>query len=290
MSIDPTSTVLHWQGAPEPYVLGRTGREYERQIIQASVWEQTTRQALQQVGLRAGHRAIDVGCGPCDVMRLMREFVGAEGEITGMDIDAQLAEFALPGLRQFGASNFHFIEHDVTCNDAAAARLDRQLAGSQDLVFARLLLFHLRDQQAALSRLWQWVRPGGVLLVMDYDTTVVRCDPQIPAIERALRIANDTFRRAGRDLETGTRMLSLFASGAPGVPDGAAVSSVIRPAQPSTHMLRELLWSLRPQILRHRIATLDVLRSLDSQLHAAAAATAFMRWPDMVATWKRKSV
>jgi ubiquinone/menaquinone biosynthesis C-methylase UbiE len=38
-----------------------------------------------------------------------------------------------------------------------------------DLVYARLLLSHMHDPVAMLGKLAAWTRPGGQLLVQDYD-------------------------------------------------------------------------------------------------------------------------
>ncbi len=275
------AAVEHRESALDAYVLGRTQREYERLTRQAQVWEPVTRQALERAGLAAGHSVLDVGCGSCDVMRLMAERVGATGRVVGMDVDAVLAGHAIEQLSQTGPDVYSFIMGDI-------AEVTRINQAPFDLVFARLLLFHLADPVAALRRLWEWVRPGGTLLIMDYDITVTRSAAQIPVIERTLRLCNDAFRRCGRDIEIGTRIPSLFIEAGIGSPDACTVSSVMLPAAPSTHMLGDLLDSLRPQILRHRLADQHALTRLEFDLRAAAGSDSFMRWPDLTATWKRK--
>jgi ubiquinone/menaquinone biosynthesis C-methylase UbiE len=275
------AVVEHRTNAQDAYVLGRTQREYERLTRQARIWEPATRQALQLAGLGAGHSAVDVGCGPCDVMKLMAERVGHAGRVVGMDVDAVLAGHAIEQLSQSGPDVYSFIAGDIT-------EVTQISQAPFDLVFARLLLFHLDDPAAALRRLWDWVRPGGALLIMDYDITVTRSAAQIPVIERTLRLCNDTFRRCGRDIEIGTRIPSLFIEADIGIPDACNVASVMLPAGPSTHMLSDLLDSLRPQILRHRLADERALTRLEFDLRAAESSDSFMRWPDLTATWKRK--
>ena len=76
--------------------------ENQRMALQARVWEPATRRALQQAGLAAGQSALDVGCGACDVMRLMAEQVGEGGRVTGLDIDAPRAVQALTALQRQG--------------------------------------------------------------------------------------------------------------------------------------------------------------------------------------------
>lgn len=273
--------VNHQVMAQDPYILGRTQREYERLVRQAQVWEPATRHALRQAGLNAGDSALDAGCGPCDVMRLMAECVGVNGRVVGLDVDAALGGHAIEQLSQTRPDIYSFIEGDIM----QVTQLEQ---APFDLVFARLLLFHMSDPVTVLRRLWDWVRPGGALLIMDYDITATRSATQIPAVERTLRLCNDTFRRCGRDIEIGTRVPSLFVESGVGMPDGCDVASVMLPAGPSTQMLRDLLSSLRPQIVRHRLADQNALERLEFALQDAANSDSFMRWPDLTATWKRK--
>lgn len=265
----------------DDYALGFTAREYQRMVVQSRVWEPSTRLALDRVGLTAGARALDVGCGPGEAMRLMAERVAATGSVIGMDLDADLGAVTLEALRRRGPDVYRFVAGDIS-------QVQSVSGGPFDLVFARLLLFHMHQPAHILQRLWEWVKPGGVLLVMDYDTTGIRSLPQHPAIERSLRLITDAFRRAGRDIEIGSRMPCLFGEAGVGTPDGCDVTSVILPAAPSTAMLRELLSSLRPLVLRSRLADVNALENLDRELQVASATPAFLRWPDMVSTWKHK--
>src|SRR5262249_51237808 len=142
------------------------------------VWEPSTRLALERVGLAAGASVLDAGCGPGEAMRLMAERVAANGSVVGLDMDANLGAVALEALRRRGPDVYRFVQGDVTQMPS--------IGGAPfDLVFARLLLFHMVQPAYILQRLWQWVKPGGVLLVMDYDTTGIRSLPQHPAVERS---------------------------------------------------------------------------------------------------------
>jgi hypothetical protein len=51
------------------YVFARNSAEYERLRAQARHWEKATRSTLDEVGVGLG--ALDVGCGPGEVMRLL---------------------------------------------------------------------------------------------------------------------------------------------------------------------------------------------------------------------------
>jgi SAM-dependent methyltransferase len=199
-----------------------------------------------------------------------------------VDIDAEAAACLQAMQGTVSNSGYRFVEADIT---AVALQ-----ANSFDLVFARMVLLHIQRPSQMLQRLWRWVRPGGSLLIMDYDLTSSSSFPQHPVIERALRFSVDTFRRDGLDIEIGSRVPALFVEAGLPPPDACDIASMILPAGPSVHALRETLLSLRPAILRSRLADEPTLERTDRELAAAAKAQVHVRWPDMVATWKRKPI
>lgn len=247
------------EGNADGYALARTQREHERLMRQSRLWEPATRLALERIGLPPGGRALDVGCGPGETVRLIAERVGLAGHVVGLDVDAEIGRRAVERLQSASVYNVTFVHGD-------ASRLTHIDGGPFDLVFARLLLFHARDPAGLLRRLWEWVRPGGVLLVMEYDTTVARGFPPAGAIERGLDLARDAFRRAGCDIEIGARMPCVFVEAGVGPPDTCETASVTLPAPPATAMLRDLLESLRPLIEREALADGATLRLLDEEL------------------------
>jgi SAM-dependent methyltransferase len=209
--------------------------------------------------------------------------VGGTGRVTGLDNDVQLLEKARDQLSRDGAELYQFIAGDVL--DQACNPVDRF-----DLVFARLLLLHLSDPIPTLSRLWNWVRPGGVLLIMDYDLTGMRSEPQHPTIERVLRLITAALRRAERDIEIGSRMPALFVAAGTGMPDGCEVNGLIIPGLPSTSMLHDVVISLQPIVIQQGIADAAALRRIDRELATSALDHHFLRWPDLIATWKMKAL
>src|SRR6478609_9029756 len=169
------------------YVLDRASEEYERLRAQARFWEPMTKRALLAAGLAPGMRCLDAGCGPGEVMRLMGEMVGPTGEVTGVDVDARLGQTAAAALTIAGASRYRFIPADVTREAVPGAPFD--------LVFARLLLLHMPDPVAVVRRLGAMLRPGGRLVLMDYDMRALAVRPEDPLIERGFAILSACFPR-----------------------------------------------------------------------------------------------
>src|ERR1700745_4081269 len=142
------------------YALGHTPEEYERLRGQARGWAARTRRLRAQAGLARGASCLDAGCGPGETMRLMAQRVGPAGRVLGIDVDTSLSAMALAMLRGTGHRQSSFPAH--------ALPVAEPIPGAPfDLVYARLLLFHLPERAAVLARLWDAVAPRGLPLCAD---------------------------------------------------------------------------------------------------------------------------
>src|SRR5215211_2402220 len=72
------------------YLLAGQASELERLQLQSLVWEPSGRRLLEEIGERRGARALDVGCGALGWLRILSEWVGPDGEVTGTDFDASM--------------------------------------------------------------------------------------------------------------------------------------------------------------------------------------------------------
>lgn len=219
------------------YVLARTEAEYARLRLQARFWEPATRALLAEAGLAPGMTCLDAGCGPGEVMRLMAGIVGATGHVTGLDADAVLGRHMIADLAREAAGPVSFVAGDVMAAEA--------IAGAPfDLVFARLLLLHMPDPVAAVRRLAALVRPGGRLVLMDYDMTRLAVRPEAAAPERAFTILTEVFVRTGRFPDMGLRLPSLLADAGLPPPRGTRADASFAPLALLGPMLRSVLASL----------------------------------------------
>lgn len=208
--------------------------------------------------------------------------MGEEGCVTGVDIDGRAGVEALTSLSASNPEFYRFAEADLT----TATTIE---GAPFDYVFARLLLIHLPDPRDALGRLWSWVRPGGMLCVMDYDTGIARVFPEASPANRAVDVVREASRRTGKDERFGSRLPQLFHEAGLGFPDGTDYSSKFEPIARVAPMLRMLLTSLQSTICT--TGTLDErgLAALDAALIAEAHASGtYGLWPGMAAAWKRK--
>jgi SAM-dependent methyltransferase len=269
--------------AQDGYALARTPQEYERLRAQAAVWESATARLLDEVGLAAGERCLDAGCGPGETMRLMAQRVGPSGRVVGVDADARLGEQALTTLYEAGHRQCEFVRVDL--GD------DEPVPGAPfDLVYARLLLFHLPERVAVLRRLWETVSPGGRLLVQDYDLRTVGALPALESVEEFLRVTSGAFSAAGCDVRVGVRLPELFVQAGIGAPDGTDVSGRLEALVDARGMLVSVYESLLPTALAQGVTTerraAAWLSELAHDVERFPDRSAL--WPLLIGAWKRK--
>jgi SAM-dependent methyltransferase len=119
------------------------------------LFDPVTARHLDLIGIRRGWRCWEVGAGGPSVPVLLRERVGGDGHIVATDVEVRWMDAA----RERGVE---VLRHDVALEDPPGAGFD--------LVHARLVLVHLPDREVALRRMVAALRPGGWLLLEDFDT------------------------------------------------------------------------------------------------------------------------
>lgn len=265
------------------YALGRTPQEYERLRAQARVWEAATGRLFDQVALAPGATCLDAGCGPGETMRLMAQRVGTSGHVTGVDVDAPLGAQAVAMLHDAGHRQCDFARIDLTAGEPVPG-------APFELVYARLLLYHLPQRVTVLKRLWDAVAPGGHLLVQDYDMRSAGVLPTLASLDECLRVVVGAFTAAGCDVRVGARLPQLFAQAGIGTPDGTDVAGRLEPLADAQRMFTAVLRSVLPTAIAHGITTEH--RASASLSEIAHDAQRFpdrpALWPLLIGAWKRK--
>jgi len=116
------------------------------------------RKAVERLGLKHGDTVLEVGCGTGRNLALLREAVGTDGVVIGVDASGGMLAQARQLVRRHGWKNVRLIQRD-------AAGLD--LEDQVDAVFFSLSYSVLHDRATVLQKAWEALRPGGRLVVMD---------------------------------------------------------------------------------------------------------------------------
>jgi SAM-dependent methyltransferase len=265
------------------YALGHTPEEHARLRAQARMWSAAAARLFDQAGLAPGASCLDAGCGPGETMRAMAERVGPSGRVLGIDRDASLGALAVAMLHGEGHRQCSFREHDLSRAEAVPG-------GPFDLVYARLLLFHLPNRVKALRRLWDAVAPGGHLIVQDYDFRSIGCTPDLASIGELTRVFTDAFTAVGADVHIGIRLPELFREAGIGTPDGTDVAGYLDSLAVGAAMVAQVFRSVLPVALAHGITTgEDAAATLAAvERDTASNPGGQLMWPALVGARKRK--
>ena len=127
--------------------------------------------------------------------------------------------------------------------------------GPYDIVYARLLLFHLPQRRAVLAKLWDAVAPGGHLAVQDYDLASAGTEPDLPNVAAVGDLIRSAFTAAGCEVRSGVLLPRWFLDAGIGSPDGTDVAGRLDRLADAARMFEAVARSLVPVAVRHGLIT-----------------------------------
>ena len=223
----------------QEYLLANQPSELERLLLQSRVWEPTGRQLLSKVDGGSGACVLDVGCGALGWLRILSEWVGPTGRVVGTDIDESLLGAARSTLEAEGISNVELVVDDVF-----ESRLEPE---AFDLVHARYLIAPLgrgREQVDSHRRL---LRPGGSLVLEEWDLGSWHFNPSAPAAERLIELLSASFAALGG--EAGRSLPELLRETGISEPEIDAHVIALRPGHPYLRLPLQFSVALESRLL-----------------------------------------
>jgi SAM-dependent methyltransferase len=184
------------------YLLAGQASELERLQVQSRVWEPSGRRLLEEIGDGRGSRTLDVGCGVLGWLRVLSEWVGPDGDVTGTDVDEAMLATADRFVSGEGLRNVGLVRDDLFASELEPA--------SFDLVHARYEITPLGRSDEQMETYIRLARPGGTIVLEDPDTASWRFNPPAPALERLIELIVEAFRLSRGDLDAGRQHLHLF--------------------------------------------------------------------------------
>ncbi len=188
MSIAKTRT------SDSDYLLAGQASELERLQLQSRVWEPSGRRLLEEIGDSRGARALDVGCGALGWLRILSEWVGPDGEVTGTDVDEAMLSAADRFVTGERLRNVGLVKDDLFASELEPHAFD--------LVHARYEITPLGRPQAQMETYLRLARAGGTIVLEDPDVASWHFNPPATALEKLIALIVETFRLSG---ETGAR-------------------------------------------------------------------------------------
>lgn len=133
----------------------------DREYLYNRVMEPVLERAVAAIGLRAGWRVLDAGCGPGGVLPLLSAAVAPDGAVIGLDLSAPHVERARQLVRERG------LQTTVTV-EVANLRADLPIEpASCDAVWSADVLYPdtVGDPALVVATLSRALKPGGILAI-----------------------------------------------------------------------------------------------------------------------------
>jgi SAM-dependent methyltransferase len=194
-------STAHPSENPE-YLLAGQASELERLQLQSRVLEPSGRRLLEEIGDGGGRRALDVGCGALGWLRVLSEWVGPDGDVTGTDIDPAMLAAADRFATEEGLGTVGLVKDDLFASELEP--------DSFDLVHARAEICPLGRAQEQMETYVRLARPGGTIVLEDPDTGSWHFNPPAPALERLIELIEEAFLASGGDWKAGRNHLHLL--------------------------------------------------------------------------------
>jgi ubiquinone/menaquinone biosynthesis C-methylase UbiE len=185
------------------YLLGTSDHELARLGLQQEIWGAVTRRVLDLAPVSVGEpgaRVIDAGCGPGFVTAELAERVGERGRVVAADESARWIDHVRATFTD---------RPQVEPVHARLEELDLE-RDAYDLVFLRWVLAFVPNPLEVLRRLASFLRPGGTVVVMDYNHEGISIFPPSRGFDAAVRACRAAYAARGGDTWLMGRIPPLF--------------------------------------------------------------------------------
>jgi len=203
------------------YVLDQGfGEERARLSGMEALWDPGSQALLDELGIGVGWKCLEVGAGGGSMV----EWMASRGaHVTAIDIDTRYIE--------------HLASDSITVR-RIDLREDELPKAEFDLVHSRLVLEHLADRKPILERLVATLKPGGWMVMEDYDWTGFSFEGDDRALDNVADAILGFMEQAGFQRDYGRRVVTDLADA--GVTDvrGEGRARVISSSDPGYDFFR----------------------------------------------------
>ena len=200
------------QKSDATYTMGRSKEETDRLIQQSGLYEDVTNRLLTDAGLFDGMKVLDIGSGAGDVAMAAAALVGADGEVIGVDVNAEILETARARAQAAGLENIRFLAGDARTLD---------LPNDFNALVGRLVLIYMADPAEALRQLATHLLPGSIVAFQEVDFTSMSAyyAEHTPLMNNLATWAVEVFKRSGAHTGMGLDIYGAFVDA--GLPEPA---------------------------------------------------------------------
>jgi SAM-dependent methyltransferase len=163
--------------------------ERKRLAGMESLWDPGSQALLGELGIGSGLRCLEVGAGGGSMVQWMAD---RGASVLAIDIDTRFVES---------------LASDVIEVRRVDLRTDPLPQDEFDFVHARLVLEHLSDRRQILDRLVATLRPGGWIVIEDYDWTCFGFEGEGTGFSEIADVILNFMAQAGFERDYGRRVV-----------------------------------------------------------------------------------
>lgn len=206
------------------YILGTDDHEFARLALQQEVWSAQTDEWLDLLALAPDERVLDAGCGPGLATERLRGRVGGGGRVVAVDASPRWIEHVEGRIAREGWSN-------VEARCVGLEELGDE--GCFDAVFMRWVLSFPREPERVLAALARALRPGGRIVVVDYNHRGVSLFPPSAGFDAVIRATRALYETLGGNVFVAGRFPELFEAAGLGLEVQRPYVICGRPGEPA---------------------------------------------------------
>lgn len=204
----------------------------------SALYDIQTIRHLERTGIEKGWHCLEVGGGGGSIASWLCERVGDQGRVLATDIEPCF-------LQTLSFDNLEVRRHDI--------RFEGLPKYQFDLAHSRLVLMHLPGREIALQRMIEALKPGGWIVLEEFDVFSMFPDSSVHPVEEQLKMTQAFYQvmtsrgvemRYGRRLAQQLRERGLANVGAEGS------ISIWHGDSPGTNMFKLSFEELADSILR----------------------------------------
>jgi SAM-dependent methyltransferase len=207
-----------------------------------ALWDSGTQTLLADCGALAGARVLEAGAGGGSIVTWLADQVGATGHVLAVDRDVRFVE-------PLRSATVDVRQGDLVAGDLPEAEFD--------LVHTRLVLEHIPERDRVLDHLVRTLRPGGALVVEDYDWTAFGFDSADGSEQRATEGILELMAAAGFDRTYGRTIVGALADRGLADVHGGGRSIVIDDTHPGFAFFRLSFEQLAPAAVDAGLMTVE---------------------------------
>jgi SAM-dependent methyltransferase len=244
--------------------------EKQRLELMSKLLDPLTRSHIEQLGLQADWRCLEIGCGNGSTSKWLANRVASSGHVVASDIDLRyIANLNVPNLE---VRQINILEDAVE-------------EGFYDLVTARAVLHHIPSPEKAVQRMLAALKPGGVFLSIEPDMLpATAADPE--SIRAFWRGWFQWSASVGIDYFIGRKMPSLLAGLALESVAAEGHTALYNGGSPWATYWLETLKELRPRLVESGYLTEKLMSEINNLYSNICFWTSAITF---VASWGRKA-